>query len=219
MLSSLVDINTIYEKLKSIFGKVKLYGSVSDGNFDKYSDLDVEITVKSFLSEADFINLVNNIGPSWIIFPIFQNDESSIFTILFKDYRFYQKLDLRIIGKVQKIKFDESKRSFWDFYLGAIRYCKYSKRKMYWSAYKFYHGMLEIYLKIQLSKDNLIGEDYVGLDKAKFGHQDLVFIKNTDQMDKKAIHIINLFRQANEYHPKFQTEVVKFIRGELVIRK
>ena len=73
------------------------FGSYPQGCHDRYSDIDLQVMTDHYaLSLRDLVATVQDIGEPLVIFPLFSQAEQAAFTILFRTYPLYQKLDLGV---------------------------------------------------------------------------------------------------------------------------
>lgn len=210
-------------KVKSFFDDPKIslttryYGSIKTKTNDKYSDIDIEITPKNKIKfYKNFINLLKSINDYYIVFPVITNENFQVFTIVWKGQSLYKKLDLRINAKVdsnlikKSCNFDENLRSFYDLFIGALRFIKYRKRKKLIASMKFYRSAHEYLMRVDPDPKKLY----------KY-----FFLKSDANVDIFFIEILNNYRTTsisskliteNSIHNEFAKNVIKFAQNELL---
>lgn len=223
----LTSINEIVQKSKRVFlalpGVIKInpYGSIKNRKVDSYSDIDLEvISDNPKATTKNLKNSLGRIGHPYVILPISIAENERIYTIVWKDYSFYQKTDLRLLFTINfppkkgLIKYDENLRKFHSFFIGIIRYTKYRKRKMHWTAYKFYKAAIEMWLELKTGGQTL--DNFIKLDKSSKGKLNKwIYPKNREEMDKHMTEIAKSFLKLSSHNDDFGQRVVKFMRVEL----
>jgi predicted nucleotidyltransferase len=85
------------------------FGSYSQGSSDRYSDLDLQVVTDAYaLSLHDLVATVRTIDEPLVLFPLFSQPEQAAFTILFRSYPLYQKLDLGIQQRTIPVPFADA---------------------------------------------------------------------------------------------------------------
>lgn len=173
-MNTLVEL---YEKAVSTFSQeaeineLRIFGSQEKNQHDCYSDLDLQVITSDFdTTMTKLPALLAKIGDYFIKFPLGIQEGYAAYTVLFKDYALYNKLDINIQDPTIKTPFAENRsvyrqveilpfqpstytpaamepltHSLYDAHIGAIRYAKYRKRKMHLTAYRFYRAQVEHY--------------------------------------------------------------------------
>ncbi len=222
-----VVLNELIEKSKRAFlalpgiTKVGLYGSTNTGKADNYSDLDLEvISNKPKASTMGLKSTLEKIGHSYVILPISITSTERIYTVVWKNNPFYQKMDLRLLFESPYsltkglLSYDERFRKFHSFFIGVIRYIKYRKRKMHWSAYKFYKASIEMWLELQTGGIGL--NNYISLDKSNPAYSTKwIYPKGYVEMDKYLLDIAKYVLRDHPHDMEFGQRVIKFMRVEL----
>lgn len=247
--------------------KIAVFGSIASKKHDKYSDLDLEIQTNNYnFFSKNFKKIVSSIASPFVIFPAVNEPGNGIFTIIWRGFSFYQRLDLRIfdeskqlssgsqviyisnkkrqssrklkpLNTIIKMSFDENLRPFYDFYIGATRYVKHSKRKEHLSSFKFYRSALDSFINLHFfssqakkfvnSTPGVI--EFASLDRSiknseKHPITQYLYIKNHLGMDKNYIKLtenylklcraINLISQESK-EEEFSKAVIEFMHNEL----
>lgn len=182
------QIDILYSRVVEVFSKqpevheVYTFGSIINGKFDKFSDIDIDVVSSNYNETINKLDeLLKQINDPISKLCLYYEKDKSAFSILWKDYSLYQKLDLGITNSNKKILFspkklvyknknsfiakqkkidhlniyDTSDREIVDFLHGIIRFLKYNHRKMYFASFKFYRSALdELIRSTYLSKYN-----------------------------------------------------------------
>jgi predicted nucleotidyltransferase len=221
------SLNELVEKSKKAFlaspgvTKVNMYGSIESHKADNYSDLDLEVTSNRPEATVNgLISTLEKIGQPYVIMPISITKTERVFTIVWKKHSFYKKMDLRLLFSSPfpltrgLTSYDESLRKFHSFFVGAIRYTKYRKRKMHWSSYKFYKASIEMWVELQTRELNL--NSFIKLDESNLSRfTKWLYPKGYNDMDKYMIDIAKFFLKSITSDIEFGQSVIKFMRVEL----
>ncbi|GCE23476.1 nucleotidyltransferase domain-containing protein [Dictyobacter kobayashii] len=152
--------------------EILAFGSFCHGNYDQYSDVDLHVVsadVQQTIEELQ--QILVPVGDILLQYPLRIESGEAAYTLLFKNYPLYQKLDVTILSPVATVPFDgyhsvyqtslpllynptdflaprleEPARTLYNYYLGALRYAKYRQRGKHFSAYKFYRSQVDRYL-------------------------------------------------------------------------
>lgn len=245
-----IAIEKLSKKLLLVFGnsqlveKVGFFGSLAKGEEDRFSDLDLQILVSDFENlSRNIYKILGKVGKPYVVFPVKNLPGDVVLTILWKNFSFYQKLDLRITSKQKrlegsplKLDFNEDLRPFYDFFIGVTRYVKHRKRENQISAYKFYRSSLDSLMKLlyfdipakSYTSRKMTVEHFKQLDRLKINRKlkrltQYLYTSGQRQMDKLFISLIEDYfyyslkgKLIKEGSPedKFAHDVIKFARNE-----
>lgn len=211
--------------------KISLYGSIQSRKADSFSDIDLEVASSKPKETMNNLSAtLRKIGDLYVILPISITKTERVYTIVWKNYSFYQKMDLKLLfspsysEKNKIIKYDEKNRFFHDFFIGIIRYTKYRKRQMEWTAYRFYKASIEIWLK--LMHEDLTLDSFIEQDRSiKRMSTKWIYPKDYRSMDNNMAEIANNFLsnsintkkiKPNSIEQEFGAKVIEFMRVELL---
>lgn len=208
----------ISEQLKNnkYIKSVSFYGSIENKNEDEFSDIDITINIKKpDKFYKDFKKIISSIGDYYVIFPMLIERKLQVFSIIFKRYPLYKKLDLRVnvstsvkdLGNI--IEHKVSSFDFYNQFIGAIRFVKYRRRRELTPSMKFYRSFHESLVKIA-DNSKLVQKYY--------------FIKNYKNIDSNYIDMLKIYIKymvklkvftLNSLESQFGKDVIKFAQNEL----
>ena len=77
--------------------KIVQFGSLVRGTADQYSDVDLEVITDHYACTIRDVNmLLKRIDEPLVIFPVREGTDQAAYTVLFRHYPFYQRLDIGI---------------------------------------------------------------------------------------------------------------------------
>ncbi len=235
--------------------QIFLFGSYARGTYDQYSDVDLHVVTGDFAKTLARLSLIfENIGGVLLQFPIRASEGEVAYTVLFKNYPLYNKLDISILHPRARIPFSDSKSVYWrdvepgdhhsdfvpptfaharhtiyNYLLGALRYTKYRKRGMHFSAYKFYKAQLESFLltRYQQIADDLTvekmgilehqaldnGEEYAGLKRYLYAGNEHAMDSLYVELLQAALHDAKLHIESDD--EEALTQILTFVKSEL----
>lgn len=244
------QIKRLLERFNSAIGdldfiqKISIYGSLAKKKHDKYSDLDLKISVSDFgeLSK-NIYKILGKVGKFYVVFPVKNQPGDAVLTVLWKDFPLYQKFDLSVVGKANSkigtlaLTFNEDFWTFYDFFIGATRYVKHRKRGEEVSAYKFYRSSLESLIKLfysdipakRFTSKALTIKHFRQIDEGKFSKETKItkrylYTSGKKQMDKLFIDLLEQYHNVSlkehliakrSPESKFASDVIKFTLNEL----
>lgn len=228
LTKELVQLNILAKtKLSSLPGVISIneYGSIINGKADKYSDIDLEIVVEDILPIVENLkNTIESVSKVYTIMPISFNEHERIYTVVWRGFPLYYKMDLKLkslkpraVTDADSLGYDENMRLYDDFLIGVIRYAKYRNRKMHWAAFKFYKSSIEMWIKQNFNNSTL--DDFIRLDQKKDTRRRWLYNRNSKDLDKTMMNMTKEFisNMPNHGHD-FGLSVVEFLRDELRVK-
>lgn len=148
-------------KLNPEITNITLFGSVANGDCDQYSDLDINVASTDFEGTVSKLpQILNQIDSYFPPLLIEKTGGKMTFTVLWKNFSLYQKLDLGIIsgspGYLEaRNPFSEKYKDIVDFLIGASRYIKYRKRNSKLARDKYKSALNMVHLAKQVTDDQM----------------------------------------------------------------
>jgi predicted nucleotidyltransferase len=227
------NTQSLKSKILNVFSQesevtnIYTFGSINSTKFDKYSDIDLTIVTSDIhKTSTNLLNTLNNIDDVLAIFTLTETETSAAYTVFFKNFSLFQKLDIGITidgnhifenskleyenrnalvqnpSSLSKQKESNIDHEILDIFIGALRYIKYIKRDEVWLAYKFYKSFVEIYLKSNIDPTTNTKLDLEGYKKVQeeLGNRstDLIFISSQDDMSKMYLKYLNQLFEINK---------------------
>lgn len=210
--------------------KIYTFGSINTGKSDAYSDVD--LTVVSYDPAhtcARLTHTLSSIGAAEAVYVIFETRDSAAYTVMLDSQSPFQKIDLGIVGAVRPLEMFENSKCVYsstkllkagnkpirslgisetdnqllDCLLGSVRYLKHVHRGETWSAYKFYRGFMDQYMRLDIGIDDsrkLSLEDFKALDARRKFPTDMIF--NASQAEMHATFITYLEKYVEAFSEK-----------------
>ncbi|QQG47326.1 MAG: hypothetical protein HY044_04345 [Candidatus Woesebacteria bacterium] len=218
------DLKRLYESSLETFSglpqvsRIAIYGSGAKKSFDRYSDLDLEVQLSEWNTLSTKIeSSLKKIDSPFIVFPAVNDPGNGVLTVLWRNFPFYQKLDMRLTSsdtplsegseivyekkkngksdektkKLLKLSFEENYRPFYDMFIGATRFAKHRRRGEYLSAYKFYRSGWESLAKLYL----------FDLKEGKYTNN-IISIENLKVLDREDKSIANILAKYISSNPQ-----------------
>lgn len=246
MISEIDDlrIKTIdaFKKLPEV-SEIFTFGSISLKKADKYSDIDLTIITNDiYETTRNLINVLKSIDDIDAIFIIENKKTSSAYSIFFKSYSLYNKIDLGITLPGSEL-FENSKQEYksshnftlrqtepmklekdlqelliMDTIIGSLKYLKYINRKKILIAYKFYRSFFELYLKNLTNSESITLNTFIEVEKSKQKINDLIFIKSEIEMSHAYFKYLRKYLKRYK-NDQLSKETNKFIKRTLNLWK
>jgi hypothetical protein len=216
--------------------------------------VDLHVVSQNFdATMKQFWHSLSAIGQVLVAFPLAAEVGHAAYMVLFENYSLYTKLHINISDPLKSIPFaektcvyhrntfppntestflpalfEEPLNTLYGYYLGAIRYMKYRKRKKHFSAYKFYRAQLDHFLlrwyqdiSHERSASRLGILEYQMLDTCKESTplKRYLYPENEQAMDRLYLELLQMMADElkphfNENHEKTSKVILHFLTQE-----